>query len=311
MAEGSSPRYELDDESDVPPLEDFSELIGEVNKLRTDDSHQSLAIESPSSKPKDEQVKKLPTSSSKDQKSSAPRVSNFGGFKKGFLNNTKAIKGKPALSSRPTTKADDIPLIKPKNPMERKNKMEIPEVQEAMKSNIPSLESKEWITDDLLKKIEANPSLAKLLMDPKFTAALSQVQADPVKAMAMLSSNPEMQKALQEFSGILGEHFTLLGHSEQGGEISTASRNLGLTEHRTPTQQGPVSLTPSPEDEAKMQELLSDPEVMKALQDHQIQKLLTLMKTNPDAAQLEVKNATADTRAKIQKLVEVGLLGFT
>ena len=51
--------------SDVPPLEDFSELIGQVNKLQTDDSHQSLAIESPSSKPKHEQVKKLPTSSSK------------------------------------------------------------------------------------------------------------------------------------------------------------------------------------------------------------------------------------------------------
>lgn len=307
MAEGSSPRYELDDESDVPPLEDLSELIGQVNKLRTDDSHQSLAIESPSSKPKDQQVKKLPTSSSEDQK--APqRVSNFGGFKKGFLNNTKAKKVKPALSSRPTMKGDNLPVIKPKNPMERKNEMEIPEVQEAMKSNIPSLESKEWITDDLLKKIEANPSLAKLLMDPKFTAALSQVQADPVKAMAMLSSNPEMQKALQEFSGILGDHFSLLGHSEQ---ISTAPRNIGLTEHRTPTQHGPVSSTPSPEDEAKMQELLSDPEVMKALQDHQIQKLLTLMKTNPDAAQLELKNATADTKAKIQKLVEVGLLGFS
>ena len=35
-----------------------------------------------------------------------------------------------------------------------------------------------------------------------------------------------------------------------------------------------------------MQEVLSDPEVMRVLQDHQIQKLLTMMKTNPDAAQL-------------------------
>lgn len=74
----------------------------------------------------------------------------------------------------------------------------------------------DWITEDLLKKIEGNPSLAKLLMDPKFTAALSQVQADPMKAMAMLSSNPEMQTALQEFSGILGEHFTALGKSAAG-----------------------------------------------------------------------------------------------
>ena len=46
------------------------------------------------------------------------------------------------------------------------------------------------------------------------------------------------------------------------------------------------SVLPSPEDEAKMQEILSDPEVMRVLQDHQIQKLLTVMKTNPDAAQL-------------------------
>ena len=53
-------------------------------------------------------------------------------------------------------------------------------------------------------------------MDPKFTAALSQVQADPMKAMAMLSSDPEMQKALQEFSGIMGEHFTALGNSSAG-----------------------------------------------------------------------------------------------
>lgn len=71
----------------------------------------------------------------------------------------------------------------------------------------------DWITEDLLKKIESNPSLAKLLMDPKFTAALSHVQTDPMKAMALLESHPEMQKALQDFSGILGEHFTILGNA--------------------------------------------------------------------------------------------------
>ena len=67
-------------------------------------------------------------------------------------------------------------------------------------------------------------------MDPKFTAALSQVQVDPMKAMAMLSSNPEMQKALQEFSGILGEHFSALGTSTAGlvrGLISLKKRENG------------------------------------------------------------------------------------
>ena len=49
-----------------------------------------------------------------------------------------------------------------------------------------------------------------------------------------------------------------------------------------------MPVPPSQEDEAKMRDILSDPEVMKVLQDHQIQRLLTMMKTNPEAAQLWV-----------------------
>ena len=66
----------------------------------------------------------------------------FGGFKKGFLNNPKPRKGKPSPSSNSLKKDDDIPIVKPKNPEENNRGMELPEVQEAMKSNIPSLENK-------------------------------------------------------------------------------------------------------------------------------------------------------------------------
>lgn len=306
MAEGCSASSEVDD-SDIPPLEDMTELIDQVNMLRKD-VLPGRPIES-SKIPTDPSTKKKTESSSKNQSlAQSQSQKSFGGFKKGFLNNPKPKKGKSPSLSKPGKK-DDIPVIKPKNPEQKNKGMEIPEVQEAMKSNIPSLENKDWITEDLLKKIEGNPSLAKLLMDPKFTAALSQVQTDPMKAMAMLSSNPEMQKALQEFSALLGEHFTSLGNSAVGMKSTVSQDNdIGLTERASARQQPPVP--PSPEDQAKMQEILSDPEVMRVLQDHQIQKLLTMMKTNPDAAQLEVKNANADMRAKIQKLVEVGLLGF-
>lgn len=285
----------------------MTELIDQVNMLRKD-VLPGRPIES-SKIPTDPSTKKKTESSSKNQSlAESQSQKSFGGFKKGFLNNPKPKKGKSPSLAEPGKK-DDIPVIKPKNPEQKNKGMEIPEVQEAMKSNIPSLENKDWITEDLLKKIEGNPSLAKLLMDPKFTAALSQVQTDPMKAMAMLSSNPEMQKALQEFSALLGEHFTSLGNSGVGMKPTVSQDNdIGLTERASARQQPPVP--PSPEDQAKMQEILSDPEVMRVLQDHQIQKLLTMMKTNPDAAQLEVKNANADMRAKIQKLVEVGLLGF-
>lgn len=306
MAEGCSASSEVDD-SDIPPLEDMTELIDQVNMLRKD-VLPGRPMES-SKIPTDPSTKKITESSSKNHSlAQSQSQKSFGGFKKGFLNNPKPKKGKSPSLAEPRKK-DDIPVIKPKNPEQKNKGMEIPEVQEAMKSNIPSLENKDWITEDLLKKIEGNPSLAKLLMDPKFTAALSQVQTDPMKAMAMLSSNPEMQKALQEFSALLGEHFTSLGNSAVGMKSTVSQDNdIGLTERASARQQPPVP--PSPEDQAKMQEILSDPEVMRVLQDHQIQKLLTMMKTNPDAAQLEVKNANADMRAKIQKLVEVGLLGF-
>ena len=66
----------------------------------------------------------------------------FGGFKKGFLNNRQATKGKLSSSSKPLRKEDDIPVIKPKNPKEKNRGMEFPEVQDALKSNVPSLENK-------------------------------------------------------------------------------------------------------------------------------------------------------------------------
>lgn len=67
-------------------------------------------------------------------------------------------------------------------------------------------------------------------------------------------------------------------------DSKTQGSDIGLTERSSTRQQMPVP--PSQEDEAKMRDILSDPEVMKVLQDHQIQRLLTMMKTNPEAAQL-------------------------
>lgn len=202
----------------------------------------------------------------------------------------------------------DIPVIKPRNPKQKG--MEIPEVQEAMKSSgEPSLEDQDWVSEDLLKIVQQEPALFNRLMDPNFRATLEQVKADPMKALSMLQKDPEMLKAMQEFGGLMGDYFTSLADSMAKVKVNGAQgSDIGMTKRSKTTQQKAVP--PSPEDEAKMKEILSDPEVMKVLQDHQIQRLFTLMKTNPEAAQLEVNKATPEMRAKLQKLVEVGLLGF-
>lgn len=66
----------------------------------------------------------------------------FGGFKKGFLTNPKPRKVNSSLSSKSTKNTADMPVIRPKNPEQKNKGIEIPEVQEAMKSSIPSLENK-------------------------------------------------------------------------------------------------------------------------------------------------------------------------
>ena len=65
----------------------------------------------------------------------------FWWIQKRISEQSQTKKGKISTLSKPGKK-DDIPVIKPKNPEQKNKGMEIPEVQEAMKSNIPSLENK-------------------------------------------------------------------------------------------------------------------------------------------------------------------------
>ena len=64
--------------------------------------------------------------------------------------------------------------------------------------------------------------------------------------------------------------------------------SIGLEERSNRQQQSMHQSTtpPSPEDEAKMKDILSDPEVKKVLQDPQVQQLIVKMRNNPEAAQL-------------------------
>ena len=51
-------------------------------------------------------------------------------------------------------------------------------------------------------------------MDPRFSQALSKVQSDPKAAWDMLQGNPELQKVLTDFCGLMGDHLTQLGEQD-------------------------------------------------------------------------------------------------
>ena len=72
----------------------------------------------------------------------------------------------------------------------------------------------DWITEDLLSKVEKNPKLLKQLEDERFSQALTAFQANPQQAMLAVQNDPEVKEFIQEFCGLLGDHFASLGEEE-------------------------------------------------------------------------------------------------
>ena len=72
----------------------------------------------------------------------------------------------------------------------------------------------------------------------------------------------------------MGDHFTLLADKEEKKQTSNAA-----------TEEPLISEVPSNEEETKMREILSRPQVKEALSDPDIQKLIVALKEDPTAAQ--------------------------
>ncbi|XP_071486507.1 uncharacterized protein [Diadema antillarum] len=339
-----------DQDNDVPPLEDMSELIQQAQTLQ-------LMKEEKEAKPRLEAAQsglnpsKASTSKSVEcsgkmqatgsetvqqnsssregtssQKTRTAKADSFGGMKKGFLFGAPAVKSKSASqkpkqtmgeNSKPKTSAappleDDIPLIKPKGDAAQSGAQKIFEVQEALKASAPFLQNKDWITGDLLSKIEKNPHLARQMADPRFSQAMAMFQTNPQAAMQHFQSSPDIQQFFKEFCEILGNHFSNMG----GPSAPVAETEPGVIVH-DPKSAADISVSsstnpnqPTAADEAQMQEILAKPEVVKAFGDPQIRALIEKLRTDPEEAQRMMRAGSAEFKQNIQTLVNAGLLGF-
>ncbi|XP_032235386.2 uncharacterized protein LOC5510336 [Nematostella vectensis] len=314
------------DDEDIPPLEDMSDLVEKINNIRDikfDSKPHSTPTTTCRTQPEasDSGLNTAASkSTSKHSKASDSTTDTFGGFKKGFLLSSKPSKSQqkiPLATSEATQKCDDIPFIKP-NTEAAKNERQIPEVQEAMKSGIPLLDNKDWITGDLLEKLQSNPALFKKLMDPRFSQALAQLQSNPWEAFASLQGDPEMQVALQEFCSLMGQHFTQLGDKDDhsvANEREAQEEAIGLVErtstvHGTKNPTASSSQQPSAADEKQMKEILSRPDVKLTLQDQQIQGIIGLLRSNPEAAHRQLQKASPEVQSKLRVLIDAGLLAI-
>ncbi|KAK2162369.1 hypothetical protein LSH36_100g12082 [Paralvinella palmiformis] len=325
----------MSDDEDVPPLEDMSELVHQIETLRQQPSksphvthvaavqeqHEDKTMRSCCENGAKYVITKETSESSLRPKTDKPQT--FGGMKKGFLFGGSNI-GKSRLQSesssvRQTTSAspdDDIPLIKPKDPDAKQKQYQIDEVQEAMTAGRNFLQNKDWVTEDLLHKVENNGTLLHGLSNPHFMQALNEFQSNPQQALEKYGDNPEVQRFLKEFCALLGDHFTKMPSNTSSQSDGVASGNGITSESHSEQAEISVHRTTKPQqkpadpEEQRVQQILEDPEIRTILLDPDVKSLIDMLRTNPDNAQRLLYQSDSSLQIKIRRLVDVGLLQF-
>ncbi|XP_057311676.1 uncharacterized protein LOC130649418 isoform X2 [Hydractinia symbiolongicarpus] len=307
------------EEADLPPpLEDLSESFHRLLKPKTTEYkrevntklNEYLEVTCDEENRKVKSIQKLMTKNSvKNSEISGlkkqQKNDTFCGFKKGFLLQEKL---KPPATQ--TEKKEDAVIVKKKKENEE-DKNVLPEVQKAMKSQVPLLQSQKWVTEDLLQKILSHPKLSKKFTDPRFSKAIQQLQTNPQHVMKMCQTNTELREFIQEFCAIMGEHFTGMADvQEKAAVFSSKSKKPHKQENSDVTVAYTRPSLSSDEDDKKMQKILADPEIVSILQAPEIQHLFTVIRSNPNEGPRILKTADSASRQKIRKLIDVGLLQF-
>lgn len=88
----------------------------------------------------------------------------------------------------------------------------------------------DWITDDLLSKIQQNPVLAKSFADPSLSRVLEDFHRDPQDTLSRAKNNPEVEQFLKEFCALMGSHLTALADEEEEEEVKTKKPQISRQE---------------------------------------------------------------------------------
>ena len=267
------------DDDDIPPLEDMTTLVDQVKEKQK--------LQNPTTKSFEHVVDEAePAKPCKMQSQEKSNV-GFGGMKKGFLFGNSTAKSSKRVKKSAATSKTDYEVKASSN----KKKLVFDEVQEAMNESKGLPAGTEWVTADLLKKVEGNEALSRKLADPKFSRALQWMQSDPKAAKEYYKNDKDVQEFFMDFYKILGQHFTALG------EQTNSSKG--------------ASSQPKSEDEVRFEKILGQPEIKAILAKPSIKHLFTVLREMPEKGQHLFRSSDDELKADVQKLTEVGLLSFT
>ncbi|EQC31369.1 hypothetical protein SDRG_10971 [Saprolegnia diclina VS20] len=182
------------------------------------------------------------------------RATSFGaGLKKGFF----AAPARPKTTAPPTSKTAAKPEIETLRPT-KKHALEFPEVQAAMQG----LATNDWMTPDFMDKLAKNPKLCVALQNPRFTTAIQELSTNPEKAMAKYQHDADVSTMLRDFMQFMGAHFEALGKAADADAAKASQRHALEAAAQTPQEQ------------AQVQRILSDPELQAILSDPEMQAVL-------------------------------------
>ena len=272
-------------QDDIPPLEDMTALVDKVKEKQKSVRGANTSVKSSSPSSDNSTKVSLQNSSHSRSTKKSDTGTGYGGMKKGFLfgNNSTSKTAKKSASKKSAIEKKVDYEVKPKTGAN--SNLVFDEVQSAVKENVGLGQNKEWVTDDLLKKVEGNKTLFSKLADPKFSKALEMMQKDPKSAKDYYKNDKEVQEFFMEFYNILGQHFTTLG--EQSDTRPKKS-----------------------EEEIQFEKTISRPDIKEILSKPAIKTLFTTLRDSPKEGQRLFHSSDQSLKADIQKLVEAGLLNF-
>jgi len=191
---------------------------------------------------------------------------SMGGLKGGFFNKSnkgsKKKKTKPMLpkpKEEPIFELDasgemveTIPTIRKNNESSNKDSKIFAEVQEAMKKNpMEGLDKTQWANDNLMQTIAKNPRLAMGLQNPRFAAAIQELQKNPKEAMEKYKSDKAIFDFLNEFCGVMGDHFAKLGEDQARAEEAKKAAEAAEAGEELDDLIGPLAKAALDKDEEK------------------------------------------------------------
>ncbi|KAM3136379.1 hypothetical protein pb186bvf_011514 [Paramecium bursaria] len=248
---------------DMPDLEDFEEVLGkkQSNQIDLGDYTKPKEANQPQPQPQQQQTK-----------------DGLNGLKKGFFNNSDK------KQTQTQKQEQEQEIIKPK---EKKNPLEIDEVQQNMNKQSPvgsflEQNKDQWLNQELLMKIANNPKLSKLFTNPEYLQAVQAMQHNPKEVMKKFQNNKEFGELMEEYMRTMGEHFSNI-------------------------KQEPKPKT----EEERIQDIIqNDPEVRSCLQDQKVLAFIEYLQKNGKIDMQLIAQKDPQLMQKLQVLIHKGVLNI-